>query len=332
MAGAKLKTPLFVNDNFNRSGKRIRAVLVRKVSNGENEFALWRKDGIAENQYPQNKDDCYYLFVEVGGYLAPLRITYFSLVDRCGFEAACVELYGGKEQRKAFFEQFRFKPQYEGMNEALEAERDLSYKFGEEQERQYEFVKNYIDSEISLFERSKENGGQTFPSFIGAAAKGEVDICLELRSRYNIVLTEKEKGRIEQAKAEKEKELQQAEKETSEAVEAATQTILHGGIIKNTRVKIPHGNSGLKTVSLINYLLQMFEISVPLRTQGWINEKLVEVTIKDRKVASLRFLRKNKAKCSGSFFDYMDLLVSAVLKSSPEIETTENVIKYHEKS
>ena len=332
MAGAKLKTPLFVNDNFNRLGKKIRAVLVREISTGETKFTLWRQDGKPENQYPQNKDDAYYLFVEIGGYLAPLRTTYFHLVDQCGFEPACVELYGGKNQRSKHFDQFRINPHYEGREEALKIERETIYKFGEDQERQVEYVKKYIDTEVELFENSKENGGHTFPSFIGAAAKGEIDTCLELRNTYNRVLEEKEIERLELARAKRERELKQVEEETANEVQSAIQTILLGGIVKNTQIKIPNGNYGLKTTSLVNYLFRKFGIVVPLRTQGWINEKLVEVKIKDGKVDSLRFLRRYNSKCSDSFFDYMKVLVSKVFESSSETEIFETGTKSHEKS
>ena len=74
MAGAKLKTPLFVNDNFNRLGKKIRAVLVREISTGRNQiYSLEKGRKVRKNQYPQNKDDAYYLFVEIGRISGPTK-------------------------------------------------------------------------------------------------------------------------------------------------------------------------------------------------------------------------------------------------------------------
>ena len=45
MSNAKLMTPLFYQGNFNAGGKKMRAILVREVSNGTDTYRLWRHDG-----------------------------------------------------------------------------------------------------------------------------------------------------------------------------------------------------------------------------------------------------------------------------------------------
>ena len=45
MSNAKLMTPLFYQGNFNADGKKMRAILVREVSNGTDTYRLWRRDG-----------------------------------------------------------------------------------------------------------------------------------------------------------------------------------------------------------------------------------------------------------------------------------------------
>ena len=53
MSNAKLMTPLFYQGNFNADGKKMRAILVREVSNGTDTYRLWRRDGKPDRQYPQ---------------------------------------------------------------------------------------------------------------------------------------------------------------------------------------------------------------------------------------------------------------------------------------
>ena len=80
MANAKLMTPLFYRDNYNAAGKKMRAVLVREVSNGTDTYRLWRRDGKPDRQYPQGEGDDYILYVELHGYLATLRTTDYYLM------------------------------------------------------------------------------------------------------------------------------------------------------------------------------------------------------------------------------------------------------------
>ena len=48
MGNASLMTPLFYRDNYNADGKKMRALLLREVSNGTETYRLWRRDGKPE--------------------------------------------------------------------------------------------------------------------------------------------------------------------------------------------------------------------------------------------------------------------------------------------
>lgn len=45
MSNAKLMTPLFYQGNYNTGGKKMRALMIREVSNGTDTYRLWRRDG-----------------------------------------------------------------------------------------------------------------------------------------------------------------------------------------------------------------------------------------------------------------------------------------------
>lgn len=58
--------------------------------------------------------------------------------------------------------------------------------------------------------------------------------------------------------------------------------------------------------------MRKYGVNVPLRTQGWINEKLTSVTIENGKCEHLRYMRAKGAQCSQRFFDCMSELIHNV--------------------
>ena len=118
METSKLMTPLFYNGNFNRAGRRMRAVLAKEISDGKKTYRLWRSAGKPDRDYSWvSENDKYLLWVEINGYLAPLGMTDFNLTDICGFEPAAQKLCGGKEKRGAWIDALRES----GGDEALSA-------------------------------------------------------------------------------------------------------------------------------------------------------------------------------------------------------------------
>ena len=96
MSDAKLMMPLFCNGMFNCGGRRIRAVHLYDVSDGEHRYRLWTKAGTPDIDYPRVESDRYLLYVEIHGYLAPLGMTEYFLTEHCGYLPAMRELYGGQ--------------------------------------------------------------------------------------------------------------------------------------------------------------------------------------------------------------------------------------------
>lgn len=80
----------------------MRAVLEKEISNGTQSYQLWRAAGKPDLSCPRAENDRYILHMEINGYLAPLKMTDFILIDICGFEPAAQNLYSGKEKRGAF--------------------------------------------------------------------------------------------------------------------------------------------------------------------------------------------------------------------------------------
>ena len=70
MKTSELMTPLFYGGNFNREGRRMRAILERSVSNGTQTYRLWRTAGKPDVEYPHAENDKYLLHVATSPPLA----------------------------------------------------------------------------------------------------------------------------------------------------------------------------------------------------------------------------------------------------------------------
>ena len=147
MSDAKLMMPLFCNGMFNRNGHKIRAVRSFDVSNDEYQYHIWTQAGQPDTAYPRNETDCYLLYVEVRGYLAPLGMTEYRLTECCGYLPAMQELYGGEENRKAYFAHLQ------GMTvgEAIAAEEAAITRLGKESSRRAEYIHGMLNAHLMRY-------------------------------------------------------------------------------------------------------------------------------------------------------------------------------------
>ena len=103
-----------------------------------------------------------------------------------------------------------------------------------------------------------------------------------------------------------------------QAVSAAIQVIREGGILENQTVVFYRSRYDFSACSIFNYLMRQYQVDVPLRTQGWIKEKLSSATIQDGKCENLRYLRYKNCRGSQRFFECMNALIRAVTQQAPE--------------
>ena len=123
----------------------------------------------------------------------------------------------------------------------------------------------------------------------------------------------------EAQEAEKIKE-QQAEikadnAKADEAIKSATEIFRHGGKLENEQITLRNENDyyEVKTRSILNYLLDKYNITVPIRTRGFINERLASVTIStDLKSVSYSYFRKGNSKGSQKIYDLIYALIDKI--------------------
>lgn len=188
MEKSKLMTPLFYGDMYNREGHKMRAVLEREISDGTQTYRLWRSAGKPDLDYPSAENDKYILHVEINGYLLPLRMTDWNLINHCGFAPAAEKLYGGKENRGKRFDALRESGGDDAVSAALAEERAEIERFGSDPVRQTKYIQSLLSEHIDTYQEAKENGGQTFPDFAGALILDDLARCQELSAVYRAKL------------------------------------------------------------------------------------------------------------------------------------------------
>lgn len=313
----RLMKPLFYDGMFNHSGRKMRSIFLKEISNGTDTYRLWRRSGTPDVKYPHNEKDKYILHVELNGYLVSLQMSEFGLIECSGHAPAIESLYGGAEQRHKYFSELRSGTSQDiGKSaEAIRREDEMILQFGSDPAYQANYIRAQLDSHIEMYKQAKENGGKTFPDFIGALLLDDIPACLELRINYGDVLREKEEARRAQQRAEDIAAVKNGKLEAEKMVSAALDIIRHGGILKNERIKIYTLTADSYTVAdyaLVNYLMRQYKVDASLRTQGWVNNMMTDAAIEDGQCVSVRFLHSKRGKGSQKVFDCMDALIKAV--------------------
>lgn len=318
METSKLMTPLFYNGNFNREDRRMRAVLEREVSDGTQIYRLWHSAGKPTVDYPRTENDRYILYVEVNGYLVSIGLTDYKLTDICGFELAAQKLYGGKEKRGAWIDARKEAGGNDAVSAAVAEEEKEIQQYGGDPARQAEYILNFLNDHVSFYLKARENGGQTFPDFIGALVMNDLARCVELSEVYRKRC--QDEYAVRRTRAEEEERAYCAERNqiAEQIVAAAVQTILNGGVLKNEKIHFYQSKHSSSTYSIINYLMRLYQVDVPLRTQGWINEKLSSAIIQGGKCVGFRYLRYKNCQSSQKFFECMNALIQAVTARAAE--------------
>lgn len=91
----------------------------------------------------------------------------------------------------------------------------------------------------------------------------------------------------------------------------------NGGTLKNEQIAVYRLTEDSYTVSeysIFNYLMRRYGIKVPLRTQGWINESLVQAVIAEGRLTTYQYRKANRSKGKGSdtFCDCINSLIAAL--------------------
>ena len=198
------------------------------------------------------------------------------------------------------------------MLEALKREEDKIQELGRDPAHQADYIKAILDKHVSTYRAAKQNGGETFPDFVGALMLGELSECRELSAIYQGKSREREQKRRAKAVAEDQAYCEERNRLAEEQVQDAIRIIREGGVLQNDTVEFYRSRHDSSTCSIVLCLMRRYQVDVPLRTQGWINNKLAAATIADVRCSHLRFWGRKRDRASRRFVDCMNELIRAV--------------------
>lgn len=139
-----------------------------------------------------------------------------------------------------------------------------------------------------------------------------IDACWESRK---VFAQKREQIRQERNKKQEEENQKFVEEQNAEAekkIAAAIQIIKDGGTLENENVVFYRDIYNSSSYSIINYLMRTNRVNVPIKTQGWINDRLVHVVITKEGRISTRFWKRKNSKGSEKFYEYMFELIRII--------------------
>ena len=304
-----LVKPLFVNDMFNRSGKRMRAKFVKTVTCEGTSYDLCIKDSKnPENSYSNSADDKFYLRVLANGWLIPLGMTERELGERAVRRPVTTQMYGSEEKRKAFFHSIWENHSGDEADQLIslqiKKEETLGLELGKNGMYMAEYIRGLLKDHIRTYTACK-NGTGVFPDFIGAALVDDLDNCVHLSNLRRQAYEEKQRAAEENEKKAAAEAAEKAAAELEAEIAAAKAIVLSGGTLTGSR--------------MILALADRYHISTPIRTRGWIIKSFISCYINGSDI-SVRFWKKKGCACSNKIYDIIDDIRAAIQRESDSPE------------
>ncbi len=128
---------------------------------------------------------------------------------------------------------------------ALKIEGETIQRLGREPAHQADCIKKKMDEHISTYLEARENGGQTFPDFIGAAALDELALCRELSAKYRAKCLVEDAARQAEVEEEHRKIREETNRKADEQIQKAVHVLKHGGVLENEMIHLYRADGGL---------------------------------------------------------------------------------------
>ena len=98
-----------------------------------------------------------------------------------------------------------------------------------------------------------------------------------------------------------------------EVIDNAISIIKNGGIVENVEITIYSDIDNCKTYSVISYLFDKYNITMPIRTKGFVINRLASITVSaDGNGVTYSYYRKNNSKGSNTLYGFIYKLISAI--------------------
>lgn len=291
-----LLTPLFIDGNFNRAGKRMRFMFYKTISSVNAKYDLYiSASKIPDNNYPKDANDRYFLHVLIDGWVIPCGMTERSIEDRTLWDVVKIKMYGDDAKREEFYKQLRGGYVYSNNNndavsQQIQKEKDLEESLRNDSDSiKAEFIRKSFDKAIDNYLKAKDGTGN-FPDFVGAVLVGDVENCRVLAEKRREAL-DKERAERRAAAAEKERIEQEEEaRKQAEAIKNAENIFVNGGTIIDGR--------------MICNLADKYGISIPIKTRGWILNSFAKCVF-EGDTMSVSYWKKKNGSPSTKVYDIL---------------------------
>lgn len=180
----------------------------------------------------------------------------------------------------------------------------------ETQEAFIEFIKRKIEAQDHI--------QLTWIEYLKYIRPTLIDSCWESRKAFAQKREQIRQERQTQRETEDKAFLAERQAEVEKLITAAYDTIRHGGVLENSDISIYESRYSSRTYKIINYLFRQNGVNCPIKTQGWINDRLIRVNITPDGTANVQFWKSKNGKCSDKVFDCLFELVQKVRTEKQE--------------
>ena len=175
------------------------------------------------------------------------------------------------------------------------------------------------DEFIACLDRRMEQGVFIPKNMLALAAEIKPEKISRYVSSNEEILRLREEQRAAEQAAQKQANADYVAEMNQEAqakVDAAVRILRNDGILKNEDIEIYRSRYDYRVYSVVNYLMRQYGIKVPLRTQGWINDKLATAVIKDGVCEHVQYRKTKNGKGSQAVFGYLTELAQATRREA----------------
>lgn len=132
------------------------------------------------------------------------------------------------------------------------------------------------------------------------------------RQAFSVLQKRKAEARRQQKNAEDEAYVSARNESAQKIVDDALEIIRNGGDLRNKAITFFTSRYSHKNTCVINHLMDQYGIEVPIRTRGWIKDRLTVAYINNGHCGTVTYLRAKGGRCSEKFFVCMNSLIQAV--------------------
>lgn len=145
-------------------------------------------------------------------------------------------------------------------------------------------------------------------SWIAIASRvspGKVPAYRKSKENYRARKEEERKKRDEEWAKKEAEEFKQKQEESNAMIQEAVNIFKNGGVLHNDEITIWQDVYDGKSYALVNHLARLYDVKIPLRTQGWIANSLKTITVKDGKMTGGTFCGKTQSKVVWTYINQL---------------------------